>query len=136
MLEGRRPNGRCSDPGEKDRWEKLWLWRNLLMVNGTDPMTSEDEIRAWAQEYAQKNGWVLNPDTKLLDTVIRGLARNEKKFGKRYCPCRLRSGDEEKDRAIICPCVYHRDEIAKDGHCHCQLYYRKDAAEPFAGEKE
>jgi ferredoxin-thioredoxin reductase catalytic chain len=106
------------------------------MVNGTAAMASEDEIRAWAQEYAQKNGWVLNPDTKILDTVIRGLARNEKKYGKRYCPCRLRSGDEEKDRTIVCPCVYHRDEIAKDGHCHCQLYYRKDTAAPVTGEKE
>jgi len=66
----------------------------------------------------------------VLATVIRGLARNEQKFGERYCPWRLRSKDVEKDRAIICPCIYHQDEIAKDGHCHCQLYYRKDAAEP------
>lgn len=90
--------------------------------------TSEDEIRAWAQNYAEENGWVLNPDKDVLDRVIRGLARNEQKFGYRYCPCRLRSRDEEKDKAIICPCIYHRDEIAKDGHCHCMLYYRKDTA--------
>jgi len=90
--------------------------------------TEEDAIRAWAEENAKKNGWVLNPDKKTLDTVIRGLARNEKKFGVRYCPCRLRSRDEEKDKAIICPCIWHRDEIAKDGHCHCMLYFRKDAA--------
>jgi len=77
---------------------------------------------------------VLNPDEKILDTVIRGLARNEVKSGERYCPCRLRSRDVEKDRAIICPCIYPRDEIAKDGHCHCQLYYRKDAAALVTGE--
>jgi len=79
---------------------------------------------------------VLNPDTKVLDTVIRGLARNERKFGERYCPCRLRSRDVKKDRAIICPCIYHRDEIAKDGHCHCQFYYRKDEAETVTEENE
>ncbi len=72
----------------------------------------------------------------MLDTVISGLARNEKKFGERYCPCRLRSGDEKKDRAIICPCIFHRDEIAKAGHCHCQLYYRKDVEELLTGVKE
>ena len=73
------------------------------------------------------------PGQKVLDAVIRGLARNEKKFGERYCPCRIRSGEKEKDTAIICPCIYHKDEIAKDGHCHCQLYYRKDATEPVTG---
>jgi len=102
--------------------------RDLLTKTRRMTTTSEDEIRAWAQNYAEKNGWVLNPDKEVLDRVIRGLARNEQKFGYRYCPCRLRSRDEEKDKAIICPCIYHRDEIAKDGHCHCMLYYRMDTA--------
>jgi ferredoxin-thioredoxin reductase catalytic chain len=79
---------------------------------------------------------VLNPDKKALGTVTRGLARNEKKFGEQYCPCRLRSADTEKDRAIICPCIYHKDEIVKDGYCHFQLYYRKDATQPVKGETE
>jgi ferredoxin-thioredoxin reductase catalytic subunit len=105
-------------------------------MDGAETTTEEDEMRAWAEEYANKQGLVLNPDRKILDTVIRGLVRNRKKFGERYCPCRLRSGDKEKDKAVICPCIWHRDEIAKDGHCHCQLYYRKDAAEMAAGDKE
>lgn len=82
-----------------------------------------------SEEYARKRGWVLNPDKKILSTVIRGPARNEKKFGKRYSPCRLRSGDKEKDKANICPCIYHEAEIAKDGHCLCQLFLTKDTAE-------
>jgi ferredoxin-thioredoxin reductase catalytic subunit len=108
--------------------------RNLLRQCGARTTSDEDEIRVWTEEYAKKNGWVLNPDKDVLATVICGLACNEKKFGERYCPCRLRSGHREKDRAIICPCIW--DEIAKDGHCHCQLYYRKDAAEPATGAKE
>jgi ferredoxin-thioredoxin reductase catalytic subunit len=44
--------------------------------------TDEDDMRAWAEEYAKKNGWVLNPDKKVLDTVIRGLVRNRGKFGE------------------------------------------------------
>ena len=95
-----------------------------------DTREREREIRAWSEEYARKNGLVLNPDDKVLATVIRGLARNRKKFGERYCPCRIRSGDPEKDRALVCPCVYHKDEIAGEGHCHCRLFYRKDAAKP------
>ena len=108
----------------------------LTRKTGRTITTSEDEIRSWAEEYARENGWVLNPDNDVLDRVIRGLARNEQRFGHRYCPCRLRSRDEEKDRAIICPCIFHKDEIAKDGHCHCMLYYRKDGAEPVTEENE
>ena len=107
--------------------------RHLLscrrIQNEATKTIDESEILTDSEEYARKRGWVLNPDKKILSTVIRGLARNEKKFGERYCPCRLRSGDKEKDRANICPCIYHEDEIAKDGHCLCQLYFRKDTAE-------
>ncbi|HOX35495.1 MAG TPA: ferredoxin-thioredoxin reductase catalytic domain-containing protein [Methanoregulaceae archaeon] len=85
---------------------------------------AEEDMLKWATAYAKKHGYTLNPDEKQLGTVIRGLVRNKGKFGRPYCPCRLRSGDEEKDRAIECPCVYHKEEIAKDGSCHCRLYYK------------
>ena len=52
------------------------------------------------------------------------LCATRPKFGQPYCPCRLRSGDEEKDRAIECPCVYHKDEVANQGSCHCRLYFK------------
>ena len=90
-----------------------------------DSQQDEADMLKWAQGIARKNGWILNPDEKHLHTVIRGLVRNKEKFGRPYCPCRLRSGDEERDRAIECPCIYHKDEIAHDGHCHCLLYYKK-----------
>jgi len=84
----------------------------------------ERELLEWARKYAKEHRWILNPDQRKLEIVIRGLARNQRKFGERYCPCRLRSGDPEKDRDIICPCIFHADEIAQDGSCHCQLYFR------------
>ena len=90
----------------------------------TDTATEEADMLTWAKDYAQKHGWILNKDEKQLNTVIRGLVRNKTKFGRPYCPCRLRSGDEEKDRAIECPCVYHNDEIADQGSCHCRLYFK------------
>lgn len=92
-----------------------------------DEDAEEQTILEWARNYAKKHHWNLNPDEKKLGVVIRGLARNKKKFGEQYCPCRLRSGDREKDAAIICPCSSHEDEIGKDGSCHCRLYFRKDA---------
>jgi ferredoxin-thioredoxin reductase catalytic subunit len=91
----------------------------------TETETEEADMLKWAKGYAQKHGWSLNADEKQLATVIRGLVRNKTKFGHPYCPCRLRSGDEEKDRAIECPCVYHKEEVANQGHCHCHLYFKE-----------
>ena len=92
----------------------------------TEETEDEKEMLKWAKGYANKQGWALNTDEKQLSTVIRGLVRNKKKFGRPYCPCRIRSGDEEKDMAIECPCVYHKDEVAQEGHCHCNLYFKKN----------
>ncbi len=83
------------------------------------------EILSWARQYAEENGWVLNPDTVQLDAVIRGLVRNQMRKGERYCPCRIMTGEPEADTAIICPCRYHTDEIASDGHCHCNLFFNE-----------
>jgi ferredoxin-thioredoxin reductase catalytic subunit len=78
----------------------------------------------WVKGYARRQGWSLNTEEKQLNTVIRGLVRNATRFGRPYGPCRLRSGDEEKDRTIECPCIYHKDEIEKTGHCHCNLFFK------------
>jgi ferredoxin-thioredoxin reductase catalytic subunit len=91
-------------------------------------MTEEEEalyqeILSWVRKYAEEKGLALNMDNRQLTAVIRGLARNRLKHGERYCPCRIRSGDPEKDRLIICPCAYHEEEIEGEGHCHCNLFF-------------
>jgi ferredoxin-thioredoxin reductase catalytic subunit len=91
-----------------------------------EPDTIEEDIRAWAAGYAKEHGLDLNPDDKRLNAVIKGLARNMRKHGARYCPCRVRSGDTEEDKKIICPCIYHGKELEETGACHCQLYFSKD----------
>ncbi len=83
------------------------------------------ETQEFVQKYAAKAGYRLNENQEILDAVIEGLARNKAIHGKRYCPCRLLSGNSEEDRAKICPCKWHKDEIAHDGMCHCQLYFAK-----------
>jgi len=76
------------------------------------------------KKYAKENGFKLNPNEKIVDSIIAGLKRNEEKYGERYCPCRKITGDKEIDKKIICPCVYHKEEIEKDGHCHCRLFVK------------
>jgi ferredoxin-thioredoxin reductase catalytic subunit len=74
--------------------------------------------------YAKSNGFRLNPDKKTVERVINGLLLNEKKYGKRYCPCRRVSGNEEEDSKKICPCAFHKEELEKDGHCFCNLFFK------------
>ncbi|MDD4271750.1 MAG: ferredoxin-thioredoxin reductase catalytic domain-containing protein [Patescibacteria group bacterium] len=83
----------------------------------------EEIIRACA-EYALKNGFKLNPDKKSVERVIKGLLENEKKNGKKYCPCRRLSGNHEEDAKKVCPCAYVLEQIARDGRCFCGLYIK------------
>jgi ferredoxin-thioredoxin reductase catalytic chain len=83
-----------------------------------------EELIKKYQEYAAANGFRLNPDSRILESVIRGLLAREEKFGQKYCPCRRVTGDIKEDKKIICPCIYHKEEIEKDGHCHCNLYVK------------
>ena len=69
--------------------------------------------------YALDNGFKLSPDTRLVKTLLRGMANNLKLYGMPYCPCRRRTGNIKKDKKIVCPCVYHKKEIKKWGHCYC-----------------
>ncbi|MFN3532944.1 MAG: ferredoxin-thioredoxin reductase catalytic domain-containing protein [Candidatus Brocadia sp.] len=80
------------------------------------------KIRKIINEYATYSSYKLNPDTKIVDRVVNGLLMRKVKFGHAYCPCRLVTGDVERDKKIICPCVYHVEEIERNGECHCNLF--------------
>jgi len=45
------------------------------------------------------------------------------------CPCRLASGDREKDKDIMCPCIYREADVKEYGSCYCQLYVSKEVLE-------
>ncbi|MDD1673708.1 MAG: ferredoxin:thioredoxin reductase [Methanomicrobiales archaeon] len=86
-------------------------------------------IKKWAEEYAHAHGFILNPNEKQLNIVLRGLARIKERTGEQYCPCRVRTGEREKDKILICPCTYHGDEIANEGHCHCNLFFKRESGD-------
>ncbi len=76
------------------------------------------------EEYAKANGFRLNPNKKMLKGTLKGLIENEKRHGKKYCPCRRITENMEENKKIICPCIYHKKEIETQGHCLCQLFVR------------
>lgn len=82
----------------------------------------EIKIRNMLNNYTANSHYRLNPDDKMVERVVKGLVMRKMKFGYAYCPCRLVTGDNERDKKIICPCVYHVEEIERDGECHCNLF--------------
>lgn len=99
-------------------------------------LKTESEIEIWLEDllekefietcgdYAEKNGFRLNPDKETVRTIIRSLLKNERKQGFRYCPCRRLSGEAAEDRLKICPCYWHKEEIKNSGRCHCGLFVK------------
>ena len=77
------------------------------------------------RRYAAQHGYRLNPDKRVLNFVITGLARNLQEKKLEYCPCRPLSGNPQKDKKKICPCFWHKEEIEKQGFCHCRLFFKK-----------
>ena len=84
-------------------------------------------VKADLDQYLAGTEFELNSDTEAVERVIEGLAKREEKTGKRLCPCRLATGNEEADSKIVYPCVFHQEEIAEKGMCHCQLLVGKKA---------
>jgi ferredoxin-thioredoxin reductase catalytic subunit len=100
---------------------------NERIVNKNPPTLNTDPvkaaIRSVLEQYADESGYVLNPNEKQVDGIIRALIKRKEKYGYQYCPCRVPSGDEVEDKKIVCPCAYHDAEIKETGHCLCKLFY-------------
>jgi len=83
------------------------------------------ELKAKLESYAKSKELKLNDNSKISDSITLALLRNRKFKGDIYCPCRIVTGDKEKDKDIVCPCVFHRGEIELQGHCKCNLFFFK-----------
>ena len=67
-------------------------------------------------------GYFFNRYDEQVQSLLQGLLTNRERYGYMSCPCRLATGDREKDRDIICPCVYRQPDVAEYGSCYCGLY--------------
>ncbi len=78
---------------------------------------------------AEAAGYHLNPDEAFTKDLVRGLLVNEQRYGYGACPCRLASGDKQKDLDIICPCDYRDADLLDWGACYCALYVSEEVLE-------
>jgi ferredoxin-thioredoxin reductase catalytic chain len=78
---------------------------------------------------AEDGGYRLNPDEEFTKNLVRGLLKNEQRYGYRACPCRLASGKKAEDLDIICPCDYRDPDLNDFGACYCALYVSEAIAD-------
>ncbi len=78
---------------------------------------------------AEENGYFLNNDLFFSKELIKSLLINQKRYGYESCPCRLASGEKEKDIDIICPCDYRDADLNDYGACYCALYVSSEVLE-------
>lgn len=74
--------------------------------------------------HAKDNGFRLNPNKEITESLLNALIERKNKYGKEYCPCHRITENKKDNEKIVCPCIYHKDEIKKQGHCHCFLFVK------------
>ena len=74
------------------------------------------------KKVQEPKGYFFNKDKEWVLTIIGDLLINKERYGYMSCPCRLASGNREKDADIICPCQYRPADIKEYGSCYCNLY--------------
>ncbi|MDD1694458.1 MAG: ferredoxin:glutaredoxin reductase, partial [Methanoregula sp.] len=93
-------------------------------------INEQDVDRAYEilKKDATDGGYRINTDTEFVKNLVRGLLRNEQRYGYRACPCRLASGKKDEDLDIVCPCDYRDSDVEEHGACYCALYVNEAVA--------
>ena len=99
-----------------------------MNTSNISPEEIEKQVGILKKE-AESAGYHLNPDEEITGELVKGLLVNEKRYGFRACPCRLASGDKEKDLDIICPCDYRDADLDEYDTCYCSLYVSRDVVD-------
>ena len=81
-----------------------------------------DELYEMLKKVQEPKGYYFNKDKNWVLNILKDLLINKERYGYMGCPCRLASGDREKDRDIMCPCAYREADVKEYGSCYCNLY--------------
>jgi ferredoxin-thioredoxin reductase catalytic chain len=89
-------------------------------------MNEVEPLYETLKKAQEPKGYYFSTNKEKVYELLDGLIVNKKRYGYMCCPCRLASGDREKDRDILCPCVYREDDVKAYGSCYCNLYVSKE----------
>lgn len=132
MLEGRERsnvmeqlkliNPKCSFPTTLIGKEVVAGFKVQEIKEKIGIRTEVDELYERLKKVNEKKGYHFNRNKEQTFQLLRGLLINKDRYGYMACPCRLASGEREKDRDIFCPCVYRQPDVEEFGSCFCGLY--------------
>jgi ferredoxin-thioredoxin reductase catalytic subunit len=89
-------------------------------------MTEVEKLYEMLKKLQEPKGYFFSRDEAWVLDILRGLLTNKERYGYMSCPCRLASGNREKDKDIICPCIYRTPDVKEYGSCYCNLYVSKE----------
>lgn len=81
-----------------------------------------EELYERLKKVQEPKGFYFNRDKAKVLEILESLQINKERYGYMACPCRLATGDREKDSDIICPCAYRGPDVEEYGSCYCNLY--------------
>ena len=84
------------------------------------------ELYDLLKKAQEPKGYYFNKDREWVLSILSDLLVNKERYGYSSCPCRLATGEREKDRDILCPCVYRAQDVKEFGSCYCNLYVSED----------
>jgi ferredoxin-thioredoxin reductase catalytic subunit len=89
-------------------------------------MKETEQLYETLRKVQEPKGYYFSVDKERVFGLLEALLVNKKRYGYMSCPCRLASGDREKDKDILCPCVYRGPDVEEYGSCYCNLYVSND----------
>ncbi len=89
-------------------------------------MNELEKLYEMLRKVQEPKGYFFNKDITKVFELLEGLMANKERYGYMSCPCRLASGNREKDKDIICPCEYREPDVKEYGSCYCELYVSQE----------
>jgi ferredoxin-thioredoxin reductase catalytic chain len=87
--------------------------------------TPEKLIESW-QDFTAKADFKLWEDEQSVKDLATGELENMRNKGLRYCPCRITTGERQKDIDLVCPCNFKIQRTWKEhGECWCGLFVKR-----------
>jgi|GEM_PF-137218 len=125
---GAKPLQLCPSCGSKSKYAISDLKDAMALIEGVDYSldTSKEVLMVW-DEFVERNGkFKVWDDRESVKQLSMGVLENVKNKGLKYCPCRVTTGDVEKDMKLICPCNFLAQQTWKEyGECWCGLFVKR-----------
>jgi ferredoxin-thioredoxin reductase catalytic chain len=89
-------------------------------------MSEAEKLYETLKKIQEPKGYFFNKDRERTFDLLEALMINKERYGYMGCPCRLLSGDRERDKDIFCPCDYREPDVKEYGSCYCNLYVSEE----------